>query len=149
MPDENHIFAVDCSLKLSAKPSETAIAEALVKAMRSGDWFVVLHGQKSMMTLRCVEEVLREANEHLDEIHANFRLMIASDPHPHFPRFLLHECVPMRMTVSLAQTTLLQETLHSSRSYFNMLTSDTGTSPRKHRVHISSAVEIVDIERAT
>ena len=157
-------ICIDCSVKLRLRPSQTEIAQSLMEAMESGRWFVVLQAHKSMATLRVLDTVLEQHREDgYKHFHAASRIIIVTDPHPHFPPKLLESATVLKLRASFSAA--LHETMAASisrRRVVGAMSSlgalpavptrtegpgvvEEGGKPKRKHVQMNAAVEIVEI----
>jgi WD40 repeat protein len=143
---------MDLGIKLRLR-SATEFAKSFAACLKTGGWFVVTRGTKSIATLRLLEGLVKEIRENdLKEVHNNARIIICSDSHPHFPRGLLVGSQMLRITQNFGNSNLMHASVISAAStsrtiLAQSITDTTADLPREGRkVRMSAAVEIVDIE---
>lgn len=169
LAQQKRVVAIDLSVKLRLRPKPEVLAAQFAEAMRSGAWFVMVNAHKSISTCLVFEELLEDAQEHkLEGFDPNARIIIALEPHPHFPKALAHNAVVIKLVSTFYGSSIMSDSMAASvsrarlvtadamtqsqiygRSIRNSITTPTPTTavqkPAKKHVRISAAVEIVDI----
>lgn len=111
------ICVVDLGVKLRLRPKPEQLAQQLVECMKSGSWFIFTHANKSISSLRTLELLVKEMREHnMQGVHSDARVIICTEPHPHFPVLLTVGAVITRIHTSFANSSLMSVTLASSTS---------------------------------
>lgn len=166
LAQQKHVVAVDLGVKLRLRPRPEVLAAQFAEAMRSGAWFVMVNAHKSISTCLVFEELLQDAQAHkLEGFDPNARIIIALEPHPHFPKELAHNAVVIKLVSTFYGSSILSDSMAASVSRTRLVTADamtqsqihgrnsittptpttTAQKPAKKHVRISAAVEIVDI----
>lgn len=108
------IVVVDLGVKLRLRPKPEVVTAQLVECMRQGSWFVITHAHKSINTLRHLDALVEEMRtNNLANVHENARILLCTEPHPHFPMRLTQGAVMTKVQSSFAHSSILSVTLAS------------------------------------
>lgn len=163
------VVSVDSGLRLKTRLNEEELASLFSTAMRSGKWFLVLRAAKSIQLLARLAALLEECWEHnAADVSPMAKIIISTEPHPHFPATLTKGAHAMGVDASFAAScSNMAHTISGSMSCMRAVTDGGGKSILQaataggvtsaaagaylaeggtRKVRISAVVNVVDIE---
>lgn len=143
------LTVMDLGLKLRLRPV-TEYIQKFVTCMKDGGWFVVTRANKSIAQLRTLEGLVKEIRDNdMKDIHNNARIIICTEPHPHFPQGLLAGSHLLRISQSFNNSKLMAASSISATSTNRCLLAQSSGEPEGgpgRKVRIAASVDIVNIE---
>jgi len=148
------VVTIDFGVKLRRRISKQDLTTLFQDAMQNGKIFLVIRASKSLSLLSLLASELEEIRAaSCASLHPNSRMILCSEPHPHFPRALAENSCCLRVRSALSQSRLLFESVRGSVSTVHKAlmaqsasgAGASGSAPRR-KVRISTAVDIVNIE---
>lgn len=122
---KRRVVAFDLGVKLRLRPKPDVLVAQFAEAMRIGAWFVLINAHKSINTCLLFADLLKDTQEHHYEgVDPNARIIIALEPHPHFPKSLIQNAVVIKLVSTFYNSSILSDSLAASTSRARLVTAD-------------------------
>ena len=121
------LSTIDGGKKLKHRLPEAEWSDLIAECLRQGRWLVLLRATKSISLLELLSSMLQECwSRECQGVHPAARVIISTEPHPHFPVALTHGSMPLRIASTFSEAALashLGETISTSQSCIRALTA--------------------------
>lgn len=153
-----NVMHIDPVARIKTRQRLEEFALTLRKSLEKGVWIFIESATKSISLLEHLVECLAAVRA-AGSLHANTRILLMCEPHPHFPVPLLEGCIAMRLKPAQNQDNVSAEDLSESRTRMTLLKCHADnlgvtqavatTTNKKRRVKMNNEVDVVRIETST
>lgn len=154
---------IDTVARMKTRQKISDAGEVFRKSLEKGLWIFVERATKSITLLQKLGEIIEEVVKQ-GTMHKQARLFLMCEPHPHFPKILLQDCITLRCRLQGTNIEVNQpDDLMESKRKINAIygtdsfSSNGAVSPEKastvsnvkKRVKISAEIDVIHLEKNT
>ncbi|CAJ1991139.1 WD domain G-beta repeat [Leishmania donovani] len=154
------VMYIDTVARMKTRQTIENAGGVLKKSLEKGLWIYVEQATKSITLLRQISDCIMEVRA-AGKMHAQSRVLLMCEPHPHFPEALMRGSVTLRSRLqnnNMAEVDIREDLSESARRKQaihgdDVASSETAAKPEvtktRKKVRISNQVNIVHLEKST
>lgn len=154
------VMYIDTVARMKTRQTMENAGAVLKKSLEKGLWIYVEQATKSITLLRQISDCIMEVRA-AGKMHAQSRVLLMCEPHPHFPEALMRGSVTLRSRLqnnNVAEVDIREDLSESARRKQviqgdDVAPSETAAKPEvtktRKKVRISNQVNIVHLEKST